>query len=229
MNVFKRKTTAQVIFTVLLQKQNYELGEQISGNILFRKDQPLSYKLIKARFIGYETYQLDGKEKTKALTEKNDFVVVAEKGKLPEGDSLFPISFTIPNSLPPSFKCSDVSIKYEIQAEVLFKGSSILTEAEVWILKPIPSEIPPTFTQKKDWGLLHKESIQLRCIPNKICYEPMDKAELEVNIKNASKKDITRMIVNLTSILKYGKKVEKKTVYEQEVPRNLLPIDSNSK
>lgn len=228
--MFTKKTKAQVVFTVLLQKQNYELGEQITGNVLFRKDQPLKYDLVRARFFGFECYPVDGKEKVKPISEKAEYIAIADKGKLPAGDTMFPIQFSIPNSLPPSFKCANTAIKYEIQADVLFNGGACISSvAEVCIVRPNPSEISPTFTEKKEWGLLHKESLKIRCIPNKSLYDPSDSAIIELNVNNGTKKDVTRIIVSLVRTLKIGKKTEKKTVCEKEVPRNLLPIDPNIK
>merc|ERR1712232_392024 len=93
----------------------------------------------------------------------------------------------------------------------------------------MPAELPLTFTETKTWGLIHKESLLIRSIPNKSKYEPKDIIKLDLNFDNKTKKEITRIITGVHRSLKYGKRTQDTCICEQEIPRNLLPIPSSSK
>lgn len=225
-----RKNKAQIVFAVLVNKQNYEAGELIEGNILFRKDRSVKFEKIRARFTGTAQYQVDDKVKSYSIPENTEFSIVSEKGKLPEGDSMYPIKFSVPITLPPSTHYPPAEIKYEIQAELLFNGKSITSSVDIYVHQAKTTNIATTFTDKKDWGLLHKETLLIRCIPDKVLYLPEEKIQLDLNISNMTKKDLVRVIITLQSTLKCGKKFhETSTICEKEISRDLFPCTPNTK
>jgi len=238
-NMFRKKKKTEIVFALLVPKQNYVIGEQITGNILFRKDQSIKFNGIQARFFGTETITLSTsidvseskRSKTRPLSDAN-YATVADKGKAPEGDTIYPIKFTIPSDLPPSISCPNTAeIKYELQAELLFKSatSNITSVVEIFLQKPIPKELPLTFTDKTSWGLISKETLHIRCIPDKSMYLPGDTITMDVNFTNSTKKDVVRIISGLHQVLKYGKKSNDTCVNEKEISRELLPIPTGEK
>jgi len=235
----RKKKKTEIVFAVLVTKQNYVVGEQITGNILFRKDQSVKFNGIRARFFGTETITLSTsvdvseskRSKNRPLSDP-EYAIVADKGKAPEGDTIYPIKFTIPETLPPSISCPNIAeIKYEIQAELLFKSgnANVVSVVEIFLQKPIPNDLPLTFTDKTTWGLIHKETLQIRCIPDKFMYLPGDNIELDTTFTNTTKKEVVRIIGGLHQILKYGKKSTDSCICEKEIQRNLLPIDAGQK
>lgn len=231
--MFRKTTKAQIVFAVVLDKQNYEIGEQINGNILFRKDRSVKFEKIRARFIGTTQYAASAdKLKSRSVLENSEFLTIADKGKLPEGDSMYPIRFSVPASLPPSILHPPAEIKYEIQAELLFKGGkSITSSVDIYIHQPIQSSsVPTTFTEKKDWGIIHKETLLIRCIPDKTVYLPEETIILDFNLNNMTKKDLVRVVTTVECVLKCEKKVNGSTnICNSEVPRDSLPVVPNTK
>lgn len=227
--LFRKKKKTTIVFAVLLTKQNWEIGEQISGKILFRKNQTVKHNGIKARFVGRETFTQASRDKDKIVFD-TECVSVAEKGKTIEGDTVLPFTFTIPEGLPPSVNIPGVGIiKYEVTARLLLKTGDITSDIEVYIHKPTPSSLPLTYNDKKDWGLLSKESLLLRCIPDKIMYLPGNTMELEMTIDNRTKKDVSRILVGIERTIKCGKQKDSTSITQIEIPRGVLPVDPSTK
>ena len=229
--LFRKKKKTDIVFAVLLTKQNWEIGEQITGKILFRKDQPVKFSGIRARFIGIESVMMDDKPKEKAVFD-TEFVEVSTKGKAAVGDSVFPFQFTIPEGIPPSINVAGLaSIKYEVRAQLLIKGHTVMitSELEVFIHQRMPAELPLTHNDKKEWGLIYKESLLLRVIPDKMMYNPGESIELDMTIDNKTKKDVSRILVGVSRSLKRVKHIEETFIVQIEIPRNLLPVDPSAK
>ncbi|KAI6185070.1 Arrestin-C domain-containing protein [Aphelenchoides bicaudatus] len=114
----------------------YNPGQTVSGHLQLRSNKSLKARNIKIEVLGVSKAfwsesrtSVDGQGRTiihtihlssehKLLDEK---IVVWErenKERFPEGDSLFPFKFHIPEGLPPTFKSQNGNISYRLEARI---------------------------------------------------------------------------------------------------------------
>ena len=237
--MFRKKKKTEILFAVLLERQNWELGEQIKGKILFRKDQPVKFSSIRARFVGTEQVVLsaapdvpESKRTRSKVVFETPFVNVAERGSSPEGETEYSLHFLLPETLSPSFNVEGTAeVRYEVQTQLLLKSNSTPMESnvQVFIHPHLPTELPLSFVEKKEWGLISRESLSMRAVPDKALYEAGDQIVLDVTLDNkTAKKTIARILAGPEQSIRFGKRSEETNLGQIEVTSN-LPIAPGTK
>lgn len=230
--LFKSKKT-NIRLDFELANYNIKAGEDLEGELIFRKDQAVKISGLRIKVQGIEKNnqpssggnEIDEKKREKIFFESNYQNLVANKTTAQAGDSNFEFKIRIPENLPPTVNHSYFEVKYEILAEILFsKGSPVLGKSAFYLHPPEPTGLPNSFTEKKDKGLLSKENLILRVTPDKNVYKSANPISFDLTITNNTKKDVPRLIIGVERLFKYSKKSEENILFQMEITKPKLPI-----
>ena len=232
----KKKAKANCTLDFELNKDSWEIGETITGNVILRKDAAVAVESVKVRIVGQEWYRVtdsydvpeNKRSKSKIIFDTQWLTISSTpKAKEPAGESRYPIKIKLATDLSPSTNVLETArIYYEIQCEA-HAGAPLVASKDLFILKALLNEPVAAFVDKKTFFM--KDPITLRCLPDKREYHTNDHIVLDLSVDNRSPKEITRIFVRLVSKLKYGSNKDSKNILTLEITKPKLPILSGQK
>ena len=238
MNILFKSKKTNIRLDFELENYNVKSGEDVEGELIFRKDQTVKICGLRIKVQGIEKNnqpssggnEIDEKKREKIFYESNFQTLITNKTSLQAGDSNYEFKFRLPENLPPTVNHSYFEVKYEMQAEILFsKGSPVQGKSVFFVHPPEPAGLPNSFTEKKDKGLLSKENVILRVTPDKNVYKPSNPISFDLTITNNTKKDVPRLIIGVERLLKYSKKSEDNILFQMEITKPKLPIPPSAR
>jgi hypothetical protein len=198
-----------------LPKQLYLPGEEINGTVEFSLDKPVSqrsatlcltgkerteviYTTMVSTGRGTQTQNRTAVQETEFLHQETPVPLpIGEKGKFVPGDYNTPFKFTLPPSLPMTYKSKHVKITYAITAKIdVPLGFDIKESSELYVL---PSSRPvspsPVSACSDSWNEPKSAGISLAL--DRCDYLSGETVTGNCSFKNPNTKNLRKIDVNL--------------------------------
>jgi len=228
----KKKPPFKFNLEISIPKVDWNTEEWIDGTIILRvKDESLPISSLRVRLEGVETYI----KPTHALSEKSRreksrqffevHTAVPHPSKENTGEVSYPFQLLIPSNIPPSMDWPGrATISYNLQAEITLAGSKpTIVKFPVFIHSSPSKELPPTFVDKKESGVMHNKTLLLRCVTPRFLWNCGEFCHLELTISNQTRKNVTRVLFGLLQSIKVGKVVEEKLIFHTDAMK-VIPV-----
>lgn len=213
-------------------RQHYLMGDEITGEIIFIKNQPVKVSAVKIFLVGTEWYQHTStdipahkRSKTKVFCEEEFQVQLASK-KIDAGETRFRFALRIPISTASNLDHPYAKVSHELRVEICFSGApSTITIMPLGTHQIFP-DLPP-FTDKK--ATLFKDAYSIKVL-RRASFLPGETVPLDIKLDNKSGKEISKMTLQLEQRFRIGSsKSPPRVLASTHISSPRIPIGPSSK